>query len=407
MRLKVVNQLNCFPQGTCVGVLILLSLLFISFAQISRATEVPTVQTITTRHNNKRRNHTSDVTSSSLQLTPPLPLSPPSSILPLLPVKSSSSTFEQQVLKGLSIHRSRRDSFPSSGRRRHQRRGSPPHTPITGNKEQQELFLDVIDEVTRGGRCRMKDPPNVFLPSAVTATQELVSSLWKMKSYDTANRVSLLASLLAQYQPSSDHYKMLRNALDQLVRMDKEFFRARIAWTKSEKSSKDELMAEYFVHLERKRRLSTESYNKSLSLEEPWFKLPTSGRKNQYLHQLIKDRSVHISTSSFSREELSFSEWTPVYFSCELRKWLISFTSFIVSDSESLPGSNLYSLRGVISIDIDITETDFNQCDIPLDELDGPVSLIGTHKCDRESSLVSVVIICVICFRLSVPFLIV
>src|SRR5690349_17635160 len=100
MRLKVVNQLNSFTQETCVGVL-LLSLLVISFPQISRATEVLNAQTITTRHNNKRRNLTSDVTSSSsLPLAPPLPLSPPSSILPFLPVRSSSSTFEQQVLKG-------------------------------------------------------------------------------------------------------------------------------------------------------------------------------------------------------------------------------------------------------------------------------------------------------------------
>lgn len=267
-------------------------------------------------------------------------------------------------------------------------------------KLKEEAFLDAIDDISRGTRCLPQyshqkdalvgDARHIFLPKELQSIEQIPASQWKLNHFATANRVALLASILSQYKPETDSFKLLRSAMDQLVRLDHNFFRVRMAWTRPpEDNKKVRLLADYFVYLERKRRLSTESYNRSFSLQEPWLLLPKEGKKNQYLHRLLKEGSVHISLNTYSRDELNFAEWTPVYYSCELRKWLISYTALVVSDSEQIPGSNLYSLRGVISIDMDISQKDFDQCDDTLEDLTEAVPMTGTHKCDRESSRVS------------------
>lgn len=271
------------------------------------------------------------------------------------------------------------------------------------NKEKvkEEAFLDAVDDISRGTRCMphynsQKDvlageSRHLFLPKELQSIEEIPASQWKLRHFATANRVALLASILSHYKPETDSFKLLRSAMDQLVRLDHNFFRVRMAWTRDpgQESKKVRLLADYFVYLERKRRLSTESYNRSFSLQEPWLQLPKEGKKNQYLHRLLREGSVHISLNTYSRDELNFAEWTPVYYSCELRKWLISYTALVVSDSEQIPGSNLYSLRGVVSIDMDISHNDFDQCDDTLEDLTEAVPMMGTHKCDRESSRVS------------------
>lgn len=266
-------------------------------------------------------------------------------------------------------------------------------------KGKEEAFLDAIDDISRGTRCfpqyhnqkdiLVGDSRHVFLPKELQSVEEVPASQWKLNHEPTANRVALLASILSQYKPETDSFKLLRSAIDQLVRLDHNFFRVRMAWTRHPEDRKNRLLADYFVYLERKRRLSTESYNRSFSLEEPWLQLPKDGKKNQYLHRLLREGSVHISLNTYSRDELNFAEWTPVYYSCELRKWLISYSALVVSDNEQIPGSNLYSLRGVVSIDMDISQSDFDQCEDETEELTGAVPMTGTHKCDRESSRVS------------------
>jgi len=205
-----------------------------------------------------------------------------------------------------------------------------------------------------------------------------------------------------------DDFKLLRNSLDQLVRLDHEFFRARIAWfhpkatdnfssSATGSNNKGSLQTHFFVNLDVKRRFSSEIPNRMISLKEPWMQLPTDGKKNSYLHQLLRDGSVYISKESFTRDELNFAEWSPIYYSCELKKWLMSYTSLIVSESEpSSGGSNVFHLKGVISVDVDITNTDFNQCEVDeedsslYDPINSPLPMYGTHKCDGDSSQVSV-----------------
>ena len=280
-----------------------------------------------------------------------------------------------------------------------------------------ESFLDSIDEITRGVKCpfnsNSKDSDYVFLPKSVKSVAEVPALEWKAKSVSTSNRVSLLSSIMSSYSPRSDDFKLLRNSLDQLVRLDHEFFRARVAWfhpkdpsinssfnSKSDSKNND-IQTHFFVNLDVKRRFSSEMPNRVISLKEPWMTLSLEGnqlKKKQLNHQLLREGRVFISKESFSREELSFAFWTPVYYSCELKKWLMSFTSFIVSDNEPNSGTNELRLKGVISVDIDISNTDFNQCDLKEEDAshesnqNEAIPVYGTHKCNPETSMVSVLI---------------
>lgn len=282
------------------------------------------------------------------------------------------------------------------------------HETLDKETATKEAFLDIIDDISRGIRCLNYhykdvldgDSRHVFLPKELDSIQEAAAIDRKLKYASTANRIALLSSILSQYQPQTDSFKLLRSAVDHLVRLDENLFRVRIAWL-NERSVVDNgrnghLLADYLVHIERKKRLSTESYNHSLPLSSPWLQLPKKGHKNQYLDRILKEGSVQINVNTFSRDELTFSDWTSVYFSCDLKKWLVSYTSLIISDSEQLPGNNLYTLKGFVSVDIDISKTDFNQCEES--DLNSQVTATitdaipvhGTHKCDRASSQVNI-----------------
>jgi len=86
-------------------------------------------------------------------------------------------------------------------------------------------------------------------------------------------------------------------------------------------------------------------------------------------------------TSSSSVEFLS-GAWTPPFFSCARRAWLMTFVAPVAySDRVSDP------VVGSLSFDVDVSHFDINQCD------DGaspsPVKIkdfSGTHKCHRQTS---------------------
>lgn len=344
-----------------------------------------------------------------------------------LAVQVCSSPVSNELLRNgkVIVNRNKRDTSTSGekgrvGRRlysgRTQRTSFDSHSPVVSTSDLEtldkesatkEAFLDIIDDISRGIRCLNyhykdvldgEDSRHVFLPKELDSVQEAASIDRKLKYSSSANRISLLSSILSQYQPKTDSFKLLRSALDHLVRLDDNLFRVRTAWLNdgsvAESGQNGHLLANYYVHLERKKRLSTESYNRSLPLSSPWLQLPKKERKNQYIDRLLREGSVQINVNTFSRDELTFSDWTSVYFSCNLKKWLVSYTSLIVSDSEQLPGNNLYTLKGFVSVDIDITSTDFNQCDES--DLNSQVQatmthfpVYNTHKCDKVSSQVS------------------
>lgn len=261
----------------------------------------------------------------------------------------------------------------------------------------------------------------MLLPSKVRRVGDRVATIWREKGKDTSMRISLLSSILSEYDPNRDGYKFLRNSIDQLVAQDGSFFRARVAWfkqmTNNKAVSRNNLIADYLIQLEPKRRISSESYNTSITINEPWLRPSTNvGKKSQFYERLLRDASVHIGTSAFSREELIFADWSPIYYSCELKKWLMSFSNLIIGEV----AQNVYTIRGLISVDIDVSATDFDQCQGESSSMTTTggttagasttttvgdhqavtvaggvvVNLPGSHKCEEKSSQVNTVTHC-------------
>jgi hypothetical protein len=275
------------------------------------------------------------------------------------------------------------------------------NTDNNGGQVLLESFLDAIDDITKGVKCSFNSnlqsssqgpDQEIFLPKNLESVAQLPSLQWRIKSVSTAERVRLLSSIMSSYNPKVDSFKLLRNSLDQLVRQDKEFFRARIAWFQKDNQSFNysfdsnlrAVQTHFFLNLDVKRRFSSEIPNRVVSLDEPYLRI----EKNHFIQQLLKEGRIFVSKES--SQDLLLSEWTSVYYSCELKKWMMSFTSLIVSDSEPNSGTTEIRLKGLISVDIDISNTDFNQCDEETYFSEqNPISMLGTHKCNRETSHVS------------------
>lgn len=86
--------------------------------------------------------------------------------------------------------------------------------------------------------------------------------------------------------------------------------------------------------------------------------------------------------NKFNNKCPKFTSWTNAYYSCDYQIWLFSYTSLIIFES-----IDSCILRGIISVDIDIGKIDINQCDHA--SIETTIPLLGTHKCHRPSSKVS------------------
>ncbi|PSN34177.1 putative G-protein coupled receptor [Blattella germanica] len=73
--------------------------------------------------------------------------------------------------------------------------------------------------------------------------------------------------------------------------------------------------------------------------------------------------------------------WTFPYFSCSVRRWLLSY-------SVSIPPPSKHGVKGFLSLDIDVSGLEVNQCDLN----SGPIlsnqilALRGTHKCHNDTT---------------------
>ncbi|KAI1303642.1 putative G-protein coupled receptor [Halotydeus destructor] len=308
---------------------------------------------------------------------------------------------------------------------------------------EQEQLLDAIDHVSRGLRCS-SDYSGQLNPSGHTGSRDTSHSVFpgaqgqpevpgpetRDRLSITSKRIDLLASILSDYSPDSDSYKILRNAIDELVRLDEDIFRVRIGWLGANEQSEaadgqpgsaskrdlgpgqpsadtgPPLSAEYFGFLERKKKLLTESYNKTIPLDVAWLAIsgqydgqigpqgPVQSKRHQMIGRLLRHGSTFVPGDS---QELVMADWTPAYYSCEHKLWLFSYTALVTTTDQS---SNNLRLRALLSVDVDISKLDIDQCD---DELDEPLAedqelvsvasvvnvvttLKGTHKCHKETS---------------------
>lgn len=91
--------------------------------------------------------------------------------------------------------------------------------------------------------------------------------------------------------------------------------------------------------------------------------------------------------------------WTYPYYHCDTKRWLLSYTVPLTTDlisggDPSGIAKPKISDFGMLSLDVDVTSLDINQCDPSYDvngqQVDPPESqlayFLGTHKCDNESA---------------------
>ncbi|KAH9638803.1 hypothetical protein HF086_002043 [Spodoptera exigua] len=71
--------------------------------------------------------------------------------------------------------------------------------------------------------------------------------------------------------------------------------------------------------------------------------------------------------------------WTYPYYSCEAKRWLLSYT---------VPVATVRGLKGIVSLDIDISSLEINQCEADTeDDNDNQIySFHGTHKCPNDTT---------------------
>ena len=112
--------------------------------------------------------------------------------------------------------------------------------------------------------------------------------------------------------------------------------------------------------------------------------------------------------------------WSNVYFDCNDRRWFITYNALILEPDDVLvddePANQTkpeetedtaekveeiwFRVKGVISADVDVTQTDINQCDTKdhsignnedytTSRLRFVINLSGTHKCHQNNSKVS------------------
>lgn len=115
---------------------------------------------------------------------------------------------------------------------------------------------------------------------------------------------------------------------------------------------------------------------------------------------VVSSKPWYIGESETSRNATRFQKhnisgsigwWTFPYFQCKSRRWLLSYAVPLLTQTTSNRGRRT-TMRdvGMLSVDVDVTSLDINQCDRKSDKAtpDSQISYFhGTHKCDRNSSV--------------------
>uniref|UniRef100_T1J8C6 G-protein coupled receptors family 3 profile domain-containing protein n=1 Tax=Strigamia maritima TaxID=126957 RepID=T1J8C6_STRMM len=94
------------------------------------------------------------------------------------------------------------------------------------------------------------------------------------------------------------------------------------------------------------------------------------------------DMSYHPSVNDSSE-----GFWSKPYYSCHVKKWLVSYTCALYHPVDGLIHRIKSNLAGLFVIDVDVSRLDVNQCDALLSDGNSQLTaFLGTHKCDINSS---------------------
>lgn len=227
-----------------------------------------------------------------------------------------------------------------------------------------ERLLDEIDDVSNLKLCTSADRYHVL---RVELSIEMFETV--------RQKTELITRLLADYYPRTDP-DMLKAFAQETVLSDQFLYAARIVWV-----GNGSLWKPYYyvsAHRDAHRRvLFSQSGNGSFR-EQPWL-----DKNSVPPHGKVKGH------------RLPHGKWTSTYFTCDAKKWLLSYTAFVtVSRGKWRRASRQVaeSVVGIVSVDVDLTDLDVNQCDSRWTGDDGAHRLgridvfLGSHKCHNRTS---------------------
>lgn len=269
------------------------------------------------------------------------------------------------------------------------------------NYSEKEEILQAIHRISRGDKCNknnkeeekssLMSEKDITIQLTKDTIRQLTNPFTNNSQYETTWKgIEFLSRILSKYNPEIDNYKLMSNSINELIRMDANIYRLRIVWLNKKleelpivsidgKSNKG-INIRYFG-IDSKNRKLIEEKDIYLVLDKPWI-------PKKFINPLI--------TGIIMRPSLSNppTEWSDVYFNCDLRLWFISYSALILSNTEQNINNDNNNERknvcGIISVDIDVSRTDIYQCDSPQDYDESDVSVVltlsGTHKCHSETS---------------------
>ncbi|XP_076361072.1 putative G-protein coupled receptor CG31760 isoform X2 [Tachypleus tridentatus] len=242
-------------------------------------------------------------------------------------------------------------------------------TQSTGeNASHLDILLQKINEVTKPSFCKKK---TFYRHFSVKLPTELFGVV--------RQKVDLVTKILVGYYPEEDK-GVLNTFVRELFQSDDVIFATRIVWIGNGTIWKPL----YYVQIRKNYNASevapevVERHDYSMVEDSPWLDeiISTVQGDTKAEHKMNGDN------------DYVMGQWTKPYFTCDGRRWLLSYTVLMYSR----PNKIMKSLIGVLSVDVDVTKMDLNQCDDPWPLNNFSVtywqmkSFLGTHKCHNKSS---------------------
>ncbi|XP_022242201.1 probable G-protein coupled receptor CG31760, partial [Limulus polyphemus] len=251
-----------------------------------------------------------------------------------------------------------------------------------------DSVLHMIDEVTSPNFCETDKVYRSFPLEMPTILFDIVRQ-----------KVDLVAKILEGYYPEKNE-GVLKTFVKEILRSGDVVFATRIVWTGNGTIWKPL----YYIQIKRASSSSNsdvgteveERHNYSLEENRPWLDDESTTRP------WLDDEPTTVQSVSETEDKVSeqsdhiLGQWTEPYYTCNGRKWILSYTNLLYTTSKGGRSKKVSErLIGALSVDIDVTNMDINQCDSPWKPNNSSITywqmnaFLGTHKCHNKTSEVS------------------
>lgn len=212
----------------------------------------------------------------------------------------------------------------------------------------------------------------------------------------TEKCADLLANVLGGYDPVRDNYRLLLETVRTTAIVESSIYRISIGWVIKESAKAtaekepSQILSRMRFHLCTRRKTVKSSGKLPESVCDPVISEEDPPMLNQGSESWLSDRLAKILTvgryfmemdadTTASKET---SEWSNIFYDCEEKKWFIAYRALILEPLEEPPPEDIsalddgdvdidrgiktwYRVKGLISVHIDVSGTDINQCENP------------------------------------------